>query len=178
MEMDDCILGSNKNDTKKIWDQIATLFDLDPYGPIDMFLGIKHVVRDVGVDAVGRKLKELRMSQNDLAAELQTVVSELVGLSGLLKPATKMGLDAIKDKYYEVVKELEPYWLILDDHLAAVKSRASAALTTYRADYQTAYWKPRKVQEQWVSGGWPKGLAKLYSDKVAQFFLQGWNFCG
>ena len=115
---------------------------------------------------------DLNHKSADLASELQKVVSELVGLSGLLKPATKTGLDAIKDKYYEVVKELEPTWLILDDHLAAVKSRASAALTTYRADYQTAYWKPRKVQEQWVSGGWPKGLAKLCSDKVAQFFYK------
>ena len=68
--MDEFILGCNNKDTKKVWDQIGTMFDLDPYEPIDMFLGIKHSVKDTGADCIGRKTKELRISQNDLAASI------------------------------------------------------------------------------------------------------------
>lgn len=65
MYVDDFILGCNKKGTKKIWDRIGTMFDLDPYEPIDMFLGIKHFVKDTGEDCIGRKT-----SQNYLAASV------------------------------------------------------------------------------------------------------------
>ena len=96
-------------------------------------------------------------------AFLKSIKSELV-------PAKTELLDALKDRYVEIVTQLKGKWSQIDDHLSALRSRAPTALKTFKSEYQTAYWKVRKCHETFASGGLEIALAKLSAVPIAKWF--------